>query len=359
MKPKFAPPRITTTATAIDGHEELDPAVVARRDIARVERQHEDREEARREAADAVDRGVAAELEELGGEGPRPPSPGLAGSRLPRVTGSRWYVEWRPLPGGTIRFRHYTRAVAIPASSSGGRAGCSTWWERRGLRLGDDVPYRPEAWEAVERGELPEGDELAAGFFHLARVEERGAERRPPRTLPRRLLVSRSARSAARAAAPGARRRAAALPRRTVRRRAHARRRRPVALDADRRARRRRPAEASRSRGPHGPGRARGARARARAAPQAARHRSELALRGDRRRGARARRAARPSFSWPGTGTGPTAPRPRRTTGCGRGSSRRCSRRVRRSGSTAATSPPRISSGSRESVRCWRSSTGR
>jgi peptidoglycan/xylan/chitin deacetylase (PgdA/CDA1 family) len=48
-----------------------------------------------------------------------------------------------------------------------------------GLRLGDDVPYRPEAWEAVERGELPEGDELAAGFFHLARVEERGAARDP------------------------------------------------------------------------------------------------------------------------------------------------------------------------------------
>jgi peptidoglycan/xylan/chitin deacetylase (PgdA/CDA1 family) len=45
------------------------------------------------------------------------------------------------------------------------------------LRLGEDVPYRPEAWEAVERGELPAGDELAAGFFHLARVEERGAER--------------------------------------------------------------------------------------------------------------------------------------------------------------------------------------
>lgn len=45
-----------------------------------------------------------------------------------------------------------------------------------GVRLGDDVPYRPEAWEAVERGELPEGDDLAAGFFHLARVEERGAE---------------------------------------------------------------------------------------------------------------------------------------------------------------------------------------
>jgi peptidoglycan/xylan/chitin deacetylase (PgdA/CDA1 family) len=45
------------------------------------------------------------------------------------------------------------------------------------LRLGEDVPYRAEAWEAVERGELPAGDELAAGFFHLARVEERGAER--------------------------------------------------------------------------------------------------------------------------------------------------------------------------------------
>jgi peptidoglycan/xylan/chitin deacetylase (PgdA/CDA1 family) len=45
-----------------------------------------------------------------------------------------------------------------------------------GVRLGDDLPYRPEAWEAVERGELPEGDDLAAGFFHLARVEERGAE---------------------------------------------------------------------------------------------------------------------------------------------------------------------------------------
>src|SRR5579884_620295 len=44
------------------------------------------------------------------------------------------------------------------------------------LRLGADVPYRPEAWEAVEAGELPDGDELAAGFFHLARVEERGAQ---------------------------------------------------------------------------------------------------------------------------------------------------------------------------------------
>src|SRR5579884_3138317 len=49
------------------------------------------------------------------------------------------------------------------------------------LRLGDGLPYRPGAWERVDRGELPEagdvGDELAAAFFHLARLEERGAPR--------------------------------------------------------------------------------------------------------------------------------------------------------------------------------------
>jgi hypothetical protein len=47
------------------------------------------------------------------------------------------------------------------------------------LRLVEDVPYRPEAWEQVERGELPQGDALATAFFHLARVEERGAPRDP------------------------------------------------------------------------------------------------------------------------------------------------------------------------------------
>jgi hypothetical protein len=47
----------------------------------------------------------------------------------------------------------------------------------RDLGLGDDVPYRPEAWERVDRGERPTGDDLAEGFFHLARVEERGARR--------------------------------------------------------------------------------------------------------------------------------------------------------------------------------------
>jgi hypothetical protein len=44
------------------------------------------------------------------------------------------------------------------------------------LRLGEDVPFRAEAWEAIDQGRLPEEDLLAAGFFHLARVEERGAE---------------------------------------------------------------------------------------------------------------------------------------------------------------------------------------
>jgi hypothetical protein len=44
------------------------------------------------------------------------------------------------------------------------------------LGFGDDVRYDAQAWEQVERGELPD-DELAAGFFHLARVEERNASR--------------------------------------------------------------------------------------------------------------------------------------------------------------------------------------
>lgn len=53
------------------------------------------------------------------------------------------------------------------------------------IGFGDDIPYREQAWEQVERGERPvsSGDEddlgvaLAAGFFDLARVEERGAPR--------------------------------------------------------------------------------------------------------------------------------------------------------------------------------------
>jgi peptidoglycan/xylan/chitin deacetylase (PgdA/CDA1 family) len=39
--------------------------------------------------------------------------------------------------------------------------------------FGDAVPYRAESWERLDRGERPEGDDLADAFFHLARVEER------------------------------------------------------------------------------------------------------------------------------------------------------------------------------------------
>ncbi|HET8751127.1 MAG TPA: polysaccharide deacetylase family protein [Gaiellaceae bacterium] len=45
------------------------------------------------------------------------------------------------------------------------------------LRLGEDVPFRQEAWDQVERGELPQGDAVAEAFFHLARIEEIGAPR--------------------------------------------------------------------------------------------------------------------------------------------------------------------------------------
>ena len=47
----------------------------------------------------------------------------------------------------------------------------------RDVALGDHLPYRADAWEQVERGERPVGDELAEAFFHLARLEERGGPR--------------------------------------------------------------------------------------------------------------------------------------------------------------------------------------
>jgi hypothetical protein len=47
----------------------------------------------------------------------------------------------------------------------------------RSVAYGEDVPYRSEAWEQVERGEHPVGDDVAEAFFHLARVEERGGRR--------------------------------------------------------------------------------------------------------------------------------------------------------------------------------------
>jgi hypothetical protein len=45
------------------------------------------------------------------------------------------------------------------------------------LGFGDDVPYNASAWEQVDRGERPDGDDIAEGFFHLARVEERNGSR--------------------------------------------------------------------------------------------------------------------------------------------------------------------------------------
>src|ERR1044072_9231358 len=56
------------------------------------------------------------------------------------------------------------------------------------VQLGTDLPIRPEAWEQVERGELPQGDALGEAFFHLARIEERGA----PRDRHARFLASSS-----------------------------------------------------------------------------------------------------------------------------------------------------------------------
>src|SRR2546428_117590 len=39
--------------------------------------------------------------------------------------------------------------------------------------FGDGLRYNADAGEQVERGERREGDEVAEGFFHLARVEEK------------------------------------------------------------------------------------------------------------------------------------------------------------------------------------------
>ena len=47
----------------------------------------------------------------------------------------------------------------------------------RELAVGEEVSYDAGAWAQVERGERPEGDELAGAFWHLARLEERSGER--------------------------------------------------------------------------------------------------------------------------------------------------------------------------------------
>ena len=47
----------------------------------------------------------------------------------------------------------------------------------RDAGFGDDVAYVARAWEQVERGERPAGDDVAEAFFHLARIEERRGAR--------------------------------------------------------------------------------------------------------------------------------------------------------------------------------------
>jgi hypothetical protein len=45
------------------------------------------------------------------------------------------------------------------------------------LGFGDDLPYDEAAWTQLDRGECPRDDDVAAAFFHLARVEELGGPR--------------------------------------------------------------------------------------------------------------------------------------------------------------------------------------
>ena len=115
------------------------------------------------------------------------------------------------------------------------------------LGLGDDVPYVEPAWEQVERGECPDGDDLAAAFYHLARLEELDdGDGRSPRDQHGRFPASATCLDPddppARASPAKARDRAAPLAGSELRRLPHPRRRHSVALDADRRARRGRPA---------------------------------------------------------------------------------------------------------------------
>jgi peptidoglycan/xylan/chitin deacetylase (PgdA/CDA1 family) len=47
----------------------------------------------------------------------------------------------------------------------------------RDTALGDGIPYLPDDWERVERGERPARCPVADAFWHLSRAEERGAPR--------------------------------------------------------------------------------------------------------------------------------------------------------------------------------------
>ena len=134
----------------------------------------------------------------------------------------------------------------MPPGSRGAYSGDSRTVERRArwvldtigareLGFGDDVPSAPRRGSRSSAASGREGDELAEAFFHLARVEERDGAAGRARPLSGRVVVSRPARPAARAAAGaswGSSRRAGAAP---VRRRADARRGRAVEVDRDRR----------------------------------------------------------------------------------------------------------------------------
>ena len=68
------------------------------------------------------------------------------------------------------------RASAPPAAARRARWVLDALGARE-IGFGDDLPYREEAWDQLDRGERPESDELAEAFFHLARVEERSGAR--------------------------------------------------------------------------------------------------------------------------------------------------------------------------------------
>ena len=205
------------------------------------------------------------------------------------------------------------------------------------LGFGDDVPYRRRAWEQVERGERPEGDDLAEAFFHLARIEERNGPRDDARPLSGLRNLPRPARSAARTPAAEARPRATSLGRRPLcRRLSHdvdipwRWTRKGIRLGAGRlkaAARGRDGSVAWRE--------ARGLATRTRA--PATWHRSELLVRADRRPRAEPRRVIGLLPHGGSPRSGRTGRRRRRTTGCGPASSRRCSALAARSVSTRAT----------------------
>ena len=239
------------------------------------------------------------------------------------------------------------RLSLIPERSSGGPAGCSTR-SARASRPRRRRSVRAEAWEQVDRGERPEGDDLAEAFFHLARVEERDGARdehgRFP--APRRPASTRSTlRSSGCGSGSGSSRRAGAA------RRSPSRSRMTSTCPGGGRAKGLR----APPRGAKCDSVARPSRARAREscagspAPRctrcAAPIRTGASTASSRTSGAAARR--RPSSCSPTTRTNSTAPPPSRTTGCGRASSRRFVRAAPRSVCTAATRPPRIRSGSR------------